>query len=387
MTQIRWNWRAPALALLIGTMLVAGNPVRAQSDTTGKAAITARVRLSADDNAKGGKPSQVQQGINSRLPLRATFADLDNDGKLDVFSPNQNGVLAFIASFRDSADETLGATLQPVSESLRAQLNIPAGQGLLVASLKSDGPSAQAGLKQYDVLLTLADKPLAAPHDLTKQLKTAGEKTVPLKILRAGKPITLQVRPVYQVTLGPVEEHKTEFYLGVSIAPLDDALRAQLALPSKQGVIVSDVTKGSPAEKAGVKKHDIVLELGDKKIDSLETLATQVQTLRDKPVYVKVLHGQTLALPIKAEMRKVDITITAEGLRLLFVDQGKLMHDVQWKIAGPTGDLLLRQNPDHQKENKDLKRIEELDKELKALRQAVEKLNEVLKTNKTEKHD
>ena len=289
MTQIRWNWRAPALALLIGTMLVAGNPVRAQSDTTGKAAITARVRLSADDNAKGGKPSQVQQGINSRLPLRATFADLDNDGKLDVFSPNQNGVLAFIASFRDSADETLGATLQPVSESLRAQLNIPAGQGLLVASLKSDGPSAQAGLKQYDVLLTLADKPLAAPHDLTKQLKTAGEKTVPLKILRAGKPITLQVRPVYQVTLGPVEEHKTEFYLGVSIAPLDDALRAQLALPSKQGVIVSDVTKGSPAEKAGVKKHDIVLELGDKKIDSLETLATQVQTLRDKPVYVKVL--------------------------------------------------------------------------------------------------
>lgn len=86
-------------------------------------------------------------------------------------------------------------------------------------------------------------------------------------------------------------------------------------------------------------------------------------------------------------MRKVDITITAEGLRLLFVDQGKLMHDVQWKIAGPTGDLLLRQNPDHQKENKDLKRIEELDKELKALRQAVEKLNEVLKTNKTEKHD
>lgn len=247
---------------------------------------------------------------------------------------------------------------------------------------------AQAGLKQYDVLLTLADKPLAAPHDLTKQLKTAGEKTVPLKILRAGKPITLQVRPVYQVTLGPVEEHKTEFYLGVSIAPLDDALRAQLALPSKQGVIVSDVTKGSPAEKAGVKKHDIVLELGDKKIDSLETLATQVQTLRDKPVYVKVLRpGQTLALPIKAEMRKVDITITAEGLRLLFVDQGKLMHDVQWKIAGPTGDLLLRQNPDHQKENKDLKRIEELDKELKALRQAVEKLNEVLKTNKTEKHD
>lgn len=116
-------------------------PGPAQSDTTGKAAITARVRLSADDNAKGGKPSQVQQGINSRLPLRATFADLDNDGKLDVFSPNQNGVLAFIASFRDSADETLGATLQPVSESLRAQLNIPAGQGLLVASLKSDGPT------------------------------------------------------------------------------------------------------------------------------------------------------------------------------------------------------------------------------------------------------
>src|SRR5439155_18219225 len=128
---------------------------------------------------------------------------------------------------------------------------------------RGDGASAQAGLKQNDVLLSLGGQPLAAADDLTKQLKAAGEAAAPLKVLRAGKPITIQVRPIYRVTLAPVAEQKTEYYIGVSIDAPDDAVRAQLALPNGQGVVVSEVVSGSPAEKAGVKKHDVVLELGD----------------------------------------------------------------------------------------------------------------------------
>src|SRR5205807_1114219 len=110
--------------------------------------------------------------------------------------------------------ETLGATLKPIDDTLRAQLDIPSGQGLLVTCLRGDGPGAQAGLKQNDIVLSLAGKPLAAADDLPKQLKAAGEAPVPLKILRAGKPITIQVRPVYRVTLGPVTEQKAEYYIG-----------------------------------------------------------------------------------------------------------------------------------------------------------------------------
>jgi len=44
------------------------------------------------------------------------------------------------------------------------------------------------------------------------------------------------------------------------VVGLDDALRAQLGLTNAKAMIVSEVEKGSPAEKAGVKKWDIVLQ-------------------------------------------------------------------------------------------------------------------------------
>src|SRR5712691_2856917 len=271
-----------ALAVLVGTTLLAACPVRAQISTIHKIKTEVAAQASRHDDAKGGKTPQdkngnpVQPGVGTTLVDRPLLFRASVDGASSEYATGLGEAL--IARFHDQADETLGATLQPVSAALRAQLDVPVGQGLLVASLRADSPTAQAGLKQNDILLFLADKPLATADDLTKQLKAAGETAVPLKVLRAGKPITIQVRPIYRVTLGPVEERKTEYYLGVSIDPVDDALRAQLELPAGHGVVVNDVSGGSPAEKSGVKKHDIVLELAGKPIDSPETLAAHVQS-------------------------------------------------------------------------------------------------------------
>src|SRR5262249_13389194 len=106
-----------------------------------------------------------------------------------------------VTTFRDPADETLGATLEPVADLLRAQLELPPDRGLMVAAVTGDGPAARAGLEQNDILLTLADKPLAKADDLSEHLKAAGKSPLTLKLLRKGKPVVLSVRPVFQVTL------------------------------------------------------------------------------------------------------------------------------------------------------------------------------------------
>jgi hypothetical protein len=301
----------------------------------------------------------------------------------------------FVARIHDQADELLGATLQPVSDALRTQLNIPAGQGLLVASLRGDGPSAQVGLQQNDVLLTLADKPLAAADDLSKHLRAAGEAAVALKILRAGKPITLQVRPIYRVTLGPVAEPKPEYYIGISIEPIDDALRAQLALPAGQGVIVTTVLGGSPADKAGVKKHDVVLQLADKPIDKPETLARLVQDSRDKQTTLQLLRGGTrLDMPITGAPRPAEATTqehASRALRYMIMDQSA--DDAAKKPLNYRKRLLgLASNSDMEqrliqidRESKALDRIEAIEKELKALHDAINKLNENLNAQKPPK--
>ena len=69
-------------------------------------------------------------------------------GLVSVDGPDFEGrdveaLIDFIAKLVDPAEDTFGSTFQPISAALRAQLDIPAGQGLLVASLRSSGPSAR----------------------------------------------------------------------------------------------------------------------------------------------------------------------------------------------------------------------------------------------------
>jgi membrane-associated protease RseP (regulator of RpoE activity) len=282
-----------------------------------------------------------------------------------------------VTGVHDPAAELLGAALQQVGDVLRTQLDIPAGQGLLVASVRPDGPAAQAGLKQNDVLLSVGDKPLTAHADLAKHLKASGESPVPLKLLRGGKPVTLQVRPVYHVTLGPAPEEKTEYFIGVSIEPVDDAVRAQLSLPGGQGVVITDVVGGSPAEKAGVKKNDIVVALGDKAIDTPEALAREVQAAKDKPNTLKVVRGgKRIAIPVTAAVRKVENAAANDALALYALSRtyaaDKLL---QGQLTAQPTDVELRQ------------RLEHLEQEMKAIRAALDQISDTLKNTKPKKPD
>ncbi len=58
------------------------------------------------------------------------------------------------------------------------------------------------------------------------------------------------------------------FETGLSIQTLDRYISAYLNLPFQKGVIVTDIQKGSSAEKAGLKVGDIILKANNTKIDN-----------------------------------------------------------------------------------------------------------------------
>jgi serine protease Do len=284
----------------------------------------------------------------------------------------------FLAVFHDPADAALGATLEPVSEALRAQLGIPDGQGLVVVSLAGDGPAAEAGLKQNDILLNVADTPLASPEDLPKQLKAAGEAPVWLHLVRSGKPVRVQVRPVYRVTLGPVGEKKTDYYIGVGVAHPDDTLRAHVELPAGVGLVATEIVPNSPAAKVGVKVHDVLLEMDGKPLDSPETLVAQVQAAKNKATPLKLLRaGKPLTLSIAPELRTVETASSHEGLRFWTVHQDLRPH-VEYKLS-PHLWAAPRFSPHEDPVDK---RLDRLDQELKELRQSIDELRDSLKAGK-----
>jgi membrane-associated protease RseP (regulator of RpoE activity) len=80
---------------------------------------------------------------------------------------------------------------------LRAHVDLPAHQGLLVHEIVPDSPAAKAGLKKYDILLRANDVELAEMNNLIEMVGTEGEKKgqITLDVIRHGERETVYVTP------------------------------------------------------------------------------------------------------------------------------------------------------------------------------------------------
>jgi serine protease Do len=71
----------------------------------------------------------------------------------------------------------------------------------------------------------------------------------------------------------------TRGYLGISLQPINKELAEGFNLDKVEGVLVADVVKNSPAEQAGLKSGDIILEYNGKKIKSDQTFRNDVSNM------------------------------------------------------------------------------------------------------------
>ncbi len=58
-------------------------------------------------------------------------------------------------------------------------------------------------------------------------------------------------------------------WIGITVQNMDEKLARYMAVPGKKGVIIKSVEPQSPAEKAGLKESDIILAIGNKKVNSV----------------------------------------------------------------------------------------------------------------------
>jgi len=83
-----------------------------------------------------------------------------------------------------------GALLSPVDDSLRAQLDIPEGQGAVVTKVAAGGVADALGLRKNDVLLEVDGRKIAEPESAKGLIK----KDSSVVVLRKGKRETLSAK-------------------------------------------------------------------------------------------------------------------------------------------------------------------------------------------------
>jgi len=87
-------------------------------------------------------------------------------------------------------------------------------------------------------------------------------------------------------------------YLGVEIQDLSEPMR--IALNVEYGVLVTEVIEDSPAEEAGIKVGDIILQLDDEKIEDTEDLRYLVKKRPEKEVKIVLLRkGKRKEIEVK----------------------------------------------------------------------------------------
>ena len=93
----------------------------------------------------------------------------------------------------------------------------------------------------------------------------------------------------------------TRGYLGVMIQPVTPELAKEFKLSDNRGALVGDVTKDSPAEKAGLKDGDVVVQFNGKKVTDSRHLRLMVsQAAPGTKVELKVLRdGEEKSFHVK----------------------------------------------------------------------------------------
>ncbi len=106
-------------------------------------------------------------------------------------------------------------------------------------------------------------------------------------------------------------------WLGVAVQPITSELAQQFGIKEPKGALVSDVVKGSPAEKGGIQRGDVIVSVNGKEIqDSAHLRNTIAQMSVAAKVKVKVVRDKAeKALDIVIAEFPKDIAGTGRGMK------------------------------------------------------------------------
>ncbi|MBI1734973.1 MAG: Do family serine endopeptidase [Candidatus Rokubacteria bacterium] len=162
----------------------------------------------------------------------------------------------------------LGIMIQDMTEDLAPGFGVQERQGVLVANVMPGGPAESAGVKIGDVIVEFGGAPIRETPDLQRRVAsvTPGQPTE-MKVIREGQPTTLRVTVGEMPSDEPVAAaDTTDEQWGLRIEPIPAELPQSLPTPGAGGVVVAEVAAGSPAEAAGLKRGDVILEIAGKPI-------------------------------------------------------------------------------------------------------------------------
>jgi C-terminal processing protease CtpA/Prc len=290
-------------------------------------------------------------------------------------------------------DAWLGVVLQPLNDNLKDAMDI--GEdigGVLVSDVVDDSPADKSGIEDGDVIISIGDEDTDTVKEAVRAIKAYSPgDDVEIVILRDGdRKRTLKVELAerdedkiadldldFDFDMIPNIERafkgwtgESQGFLGVQIQEMSRDLAEYFDVGEDEGILVLEVTEDSPAEGAGLKAGDVILEYNGKEVSDTDRLVKLVRA--GDP-------GDKVEIKIKRKRRTqtVDVELGETGSAAKIYVKDLIGPGKRKQIIMPRG---------HDMEIPDIDEIEihkfhqdDLREDLEELREELEELREELK--------
>ncbi len=225
---------------------------------------------------------QMGQGIGFAIPItmtRALLPQLREKGRV-------------VRGF-------LGVTVSDVDPEIAEHFRLaPGTKGALVQTVQPKSPADRAGIRPYDIITQFEGRAVDSSGALTRAagLVPPGQAAA-LTLFRGGaqKQLTVKLapRPEDEAAAAAVREKPERAVekeapptpgLGLALARITPELRSQFALDGDQGLVVLRVVPDGPADRANLRRGDVVLELNQQPIRKIEDVTSILNRLRENEV-------------------------------------------------------------------------------------------------------
>ncbi len=194
----------------------------------------------------------------------------------------------------------LGVNIQELTPELSKKFGYEKPEGVLINDIVSGSPAEKAGLRKGDIITQWDGRDVKDVGTFRNTVAgTAPGKRVRLRLFRNGAFLETEVVVAEQAILsqekrsfrGQVPERR-DLFSGMDVFELSRDMARQLGLgPDERGVVIARIEPGSPAQRAGLRRGDVIEEIERKPVNSLQDFKYILSRIKTEEILLFINRG------------------------------------------------------------------------------------------------
>ncbi len=202
-------------------------------------------------------------GINT-----AIYADAEGIGFAIPINRAMRAV-ADLIRFGEIEKTWSGIRVQELTGKLAARLGLKDTRGVLVSDVIGKSPAADAGLESGDIIVKIDRVAISGLEAFLSKLGgyLVGD-VINIEFVRSGK--TGETKLALQGLPLDIADELSEDLFGMTVSLIGNKGTQKYRLRTSKGVVVTGVSRNSPAQRLGIEPGDVIRQLGNREILNID---------------------------------------------------------------------------------------------------------------------